>query len=80
MKITATVEIEIPDDYPDQCWTSEGCGPQVIHDLLINPARNHYFAMLGKAANWNDLDKATRENFTKTIEAKMGFIDTITVR
>lgn len=76
MKHRVLVEIEIPDDYPDLCWTAKGSGPQVVWDLMVTPAMSGMLTRRGNARSQID-DSAVQKDYISHLEKKMEFLQSV---
>ena len=62
VKHTIQLEFTIPENHGDLCWTSEGCGTQMYHDLLVKEAKNSIWRQISQ----KQTEISKREDNTET--------------
>ena len=70
IKHRVTIEIELPEDYPDLCWTSEGAGPQVFYDLFKKTTETYFFQQICKAMGRTDIDETARKQLVQHLDVQ----------
>jgi type III secretory pathway lipoprotein EscJ len=80
IKHTIQLEIILPENISDLCWTSDGCGPQIYQELLKVEAYSQISRMLMKheVEIEKKVDKKTSDIFfTNWLKMKLDLIESI---